>query len=108
VSVSLAAIGSLIATTVRGVRSLDRHLALVETARTIVTGLPDRDALNIGNISGDMAGYRFRVDVLPFIAGNVDPQQAPQWIPQAVVVRVQSPAGPVIQVNTVRLKRRAE
>jgi len=45
VTVALGAIGSLIAVTVRGARSMPARLALVETARAVVTGLPDRDAL---------------------------------------------------------------
>ena len=105
VSVSLAAIGSLIAVTTRGVRSIGLHLTLVETARAIVTGLPGRDQLAPGNFSGEAAGHRWRVDVLPFYANFIDPQ-ATNWIPETVVVRVQSPAGPVLQVNTVKLRRR--
>jgi general secretion pathway protein I len=105
VSVSLAAIGSLIAVTTRGVRSIGLHLTLVETARAIVTGLPGRDQLLPGNISGEAAGHRWRVDVLPFQANFVDPA-ATVWIPETVVVRVQSPSGPILQVNTVRLRRR--
>ena len=65
-AVSLSAIGSLIAVTVRGARAVGAHLALIETARGIITGLPDRDELAPGNISGESAGYRWRVDVLPF------------------------------------------
>ena len=105
VSVSLAAIGSLIAVTTRGVRSIGLHLTLVETARAIVTGLPGRDQLLPGNISGEAAGHRWRVDVLPFQANFVDPT-ATVWIPETIVVRVQSPSGPILQVNTVRLRRR--
>ena len=105
VSISLAAIGSLIAVTTRGVRSIGLHLTLVETARAIVTGLPGRDQLLPGNISGEAAGHRWRVDVLPFQANFVDPT-ATVWIPETVVVRVQSPSGPILQVNTVRLRRR--
>jgi general secretion pathway protein I len=105
VAITLSAIGSLVAVTVRGARSVGGHLSLVETARAIVTGLPDRDALAPGNFSGEAAGHRWRVDVLPFIAEFVGPQ-ATAWIPQTVVVRVQSPAGPVLQVNTVVLRRR--
>ena len=105
VSVSLAAIGSLIAVTTRGVRSIGLHLTLVETARAIVTGLPGRDQLVPGNISGEAAGHRWRVDVLPFYANFIDPA-AGNWIPETVVVRVQSPAGPILQVNTVKLRRR--
>ena len=105
VAVSLSAIGSLIAVTVRGARSVGAHLALVETARGIVTGLPDRNDLAPGNLSGESAGYRWRVDVLPFYADFVDPAQS-SYLPQTVVVRVQSPSGKVLQLNTVRLRRK--
>ena len=105
VSIVLSAIGSLIAVTTRGVRSIGLHLTLVETARAIVTGLPNRDDLVPGNFSGESAGHRWRVDVLPFQANFVDPETS-NWIPETVVVRVQSPSGPILQVNTVRLRRR--
>ena len=104
VAVTLSAIGSLIAVTIRGARSVSGHLALVETARSIMTGLPDRGELGPGNFSGEAAGHRWRVDVLPFCADFVDPQKT-DWIPQTVVVRVQSPSGPILQINTVRLRR---
>ena len=104
VAVTLSAIGSLIAVTIRGARSVSGHLALVETARSIMTGLPDREQLGQGNFSGEAAGHRWRVDVLPFYADFVDPQKT-EWIPQTVVVRVQSPSGPILQINTVRLRR---
>jgi general secretion pathway protein I len=106
VAVALASIGALIATTVRGTRSLDLRLTRVETARAIATALPDRDQLNPGNFSGEAAGHRWRVDVLPFVAANVDPRQPTPWVPQTIVLRVQSPAGPIMQINTVRLRRR--
>lgn len=104
VAVTLSAIGSLIAVTIRGARSVSGHLALVETARSIMTGLPDREQLGEGNFSGEAAGHRWRVDVLPFYADFVDPQKT-EWTPQTVVVRVQSPSGPILQINTVRLRR---
>jgi general secretion pathway protein I len=104
VAISLSAIGSLVAVTVRGARAVGGHLALVETARTIITGLPDRGGLAPGEFSGEAAGHRWRVDVLPFYADFIDPEKT-SWIPQTVVVRVQSPAGPILQVNTVRLRR---
>jgi general secretion pathway protein I len=104
VATSLTAIGSLIGVTVRGVRSVGTHLALTETARGIMTGLPDRNDLKPGNFSGESAGYKWRVDVLPFAADFIDPDS--QWIPQTVVVRVQSPNGPVLQLDTVRLRRK--
>jgi general secretion pathway protein I len=104
VAVSLSAIGSLIAVTVRGARSVGAHLALIETARGIVTGLPDRNDLAPGSLSGEAAGYRWRVDVLPFYADFVEPDAA--WLPQTIVVRVQSPTGKVLQLSTVRLRRK--
>jgi general secretion pathway protein I len=107
VAISLAAIGSLIAVTTRGARAVGLHLTLVETARAIITGLPDRDQLELGNFSGESAGHKWRVDVLPFYADFVDPQAPTAWTPQTVVVRVQSPSGKVLQVNTVRLRRKA-
>ncbi len=107
VAISLAAIGSLIAVTTRGARAVGLHLTLVETARMIITGLPDREQLVPGNFSGESAGHRWRVDALPFHADFVDPKQT-AWMPQTVVVRVQSPAGKVLQVNTVRIRRKPE
>ncbi len=105
VAVSLAAIGSLIAVTTRAARSVGGHLDLIETTRTIFTGLPDRGQLVPGNLAGEIGGHRWRVDVLPFYADFVDPQ-AGNWIPQTIVLRVQSPAGPILQINTVRLRPR--
>jgi len=105
VAISLAAIGSLMAVTTRGARGVGLHLTLVETTRAIITALPERDQLVTGDFSGESAGHRWRVDVLPFYADFVDPRQA-AWMPQTVVVRVQSPSGKMLQVNTVRLRRR--
>jgi general secretion pathway protein I len=105
VAITLSAIGSLVATTIRGARSVGGHLALTETARAILTGMPGRNELNPGNFSGEVAGHRWRVDVLPFYADFVDPEKT-NWVPQTVVVRVQSPNGPILQLNTVSLRRR--
>jgi general secretion pathway protein I len=108
VAVALTAIGSLIATTIRGTRSIDQHLSLAETARAIEAALPGRDELKPGTSTGEMAGYRWRLDVLPFAASFVDPRLPSPWTPQTVVITVQAPGGPVLQINTVRLQRRPE
>jgi general secretion pathway protein I len=108
VAIALVAIGSLMAVTVRGARAIPSRMALLETARAVMTGLPDRDALTIGNFSGELAGHRWRVDVLPFVGNIVDPQQPNAWIPLTVIVRVQSPNGPIVQLSTVRLQRRTQ
>lgn len=104
-AVSLAAIGSLVATNIRATRALDQRLALSATARAILTGLPDREQLAVSNSSGEIARHRWRLDVLPFVADFVDPRRATPWEPQAVVLRVQSPTGQVLRLDTVRLRR---
>jgi general secretion pathway protein I len=105
IAVSLGAIGSLIAASVRGTRALERQVALVETARSVIAGLPDRESFVPGGFAGVTAGHRWRVDVLPFRTGT-DPKEPTPWLPQTVVVRVQSPSGPILQVESVRLRRR--
>ena len=107
VATSLAAIGALVAVSVKGTRSLEERLAFTETMRAILTSLPDRRNLSMGTASGDQAGYRWRIDVTPFIASFVDPRLPTPWEPQAVVITVQSPTGRLLQLNTIRLHRRA-
>src|SRR5262245_33184489 len=96
VAVALTAIGSLIATTIKGTRSLDQHLSLAETARAVEAALPSRDDLPAGSTSGEMAGHRWRIDVLPFRASFVDPRLATPWVPQTVLITVASPDGAVL------------
>jgi len=47
------------------------------------------------------------VDVLPFQANFVDPQVPAPWLPQALWITVQSPAGQILRINTVRLAKNA-
>lgn len=105
-AIALASMGGLIAGSVRGTRSIEMHLTRLETARAIVTALPDRDQLLPGNFSGEVSGYLWRVDVLPFTAGGFIPQPQARWQPQAVVVTVKSPGGAEMKISTVRLQRR--
>ena len=107
-AVALTAIGSLTAATIRGTRSIDQHLSLAETARAIEAALPGRDDLKPGTSSGETAGYRWRIDVLPFTSSFVDPRLPTPWAPWTVVITVQAPAGPLLQINTVRLQKRAD
>ena len=102
---SLAAIGSLIATTTRGARSLEQRVALLQTARAIETGLPGRDRLVLGNFGGEIGGHRWRVNVSPLSTGGADDSQ---WIPQLITTRVQSPTGAVIELHTARIRLRAK
>jgi general secretion pathway protein I len=107
VAISLAALASLMSSNRRVAASLDTHLSLVETARGIETALPDRAAL-AGNSAGESGDYRWGVFVRPFVSNLVDPQLPTPWIPQAVTIRVRSPEGVSVEVNTVRLQARAK
>jgi general secretion pathway protein I len=104
VATSLGAIGSLVAANLRATKSLDQRLALIETARVILTGLPGREQLEPGESRGAIADYRWRLDVMPFIASFVDPRQRSPWVPEAIVLRVQSPTGELLRIDTVRLR----
>jgi general secretion pathway protein I len=105
VAVALTSIGSLIASSARGARSIEGHLTRLETARAIMTALPARDQLVAGTLSGVIADHPWRVDVLPFDAQNIGPPAGTQWVPQSLVVTVQSPSGAAVTINTVRLQR---
>jgi general secretion pathway protein I len=100
----LLSVGSLVSVAVRGTHALDDHLVLVETARAIEAGLPDRDTLKVGTLSGERDGQRWRVDVQPF-AGGLDAQAATPWVPLTASITVQTPDGTSLNVTTVRLSR---
>jgi general secretion pathway protein I len=107
VAVSLVAIGSLMATNARGVRSLESHVALMQAARTVMTaGIPARDALRPGTSSGKADDYRWTVEVSPLGGGWTVPDSDVAWTPELVRVRVTSAGGAVSDVRTVRLMPR--
>lgn len=105
VAIVMASIGGMIATSVRGVRSIEGHLNLLEIARGIVTALPGRDQLVPGYLTGEIADHAWRVDVFPFTTQTVRLEAPPKWVPQTVVVTVQSPSGAAMKISTVRLQR---
>jgi general secretion pathway protein I len=107
VAVSLVAIGSLMATNARGVRSLEQHVALLQTARTVMTAaIPSRAALRPGAVSGQTDDYRWTIDVSPLGGGWTVPDADVPWVPELVRVRVRSPSGAVSDIRTVRLMQR--
>jgi general secretion pathway protein I len=104
VAAVLGSIGTVIATTVKGTRGIDRRLELSGTAETLVAALPARTLLKPGRQSGELAGHRWRIDVSPMnvaVASDAPPTQ--RFMPLAVTLRLQSPGGPAMQVTTVRL-----
>ena len=107
VAVSLVAIGSLMATNARGVRSLESHVALTQAARTVMTaGIPPRATLAPGTISGKDNDYRWTVEVSPLGGGWTVPDADLAWTPELVRVRVTSAGGAVSDIRTVRLMPR--
>jgi general secretion pathway protein I len=99
----LAAIGGLAATSLRSGRYVERHLAHIDITRQIVAGLPARSELAKPSLSGDIAGYRWRLDTAPYRPDFFAPKSATPWTPQIIALRVESPNGGVTSVDTVRL-----
>ena len=96
----LSSIGAVIATTVKGSRSIDQRLALTGAAETVLAALPARNLLKPGRQSGQLAGHRWRMDVGPL---NIAQEQTSRFVPLAVNMALQAPGGPAIMVTTVRL-----
>jgi general secretion pathway protein I len=108
VAVVLGAIGAVTSTTTRGVRSLEQHVVLMETARSVAASLRSRETVTPAGLSGELFGNRWRIGIAPLTEGSVALSPASPWIPQIVSIRVQSPSGAVVAVDTVRLQRRRE
>ena len=103
----IVSIGSVMSTNARGVRSLEQHVALMQTARTVMTtGIPPRADLNPGTSSGQTENYRWTVDVSPLGGGWTVPDADIPWVPELVRVRVKSPTGAISDIRTVRLMPR--
>jgi general secretion pathway protein I len=106
VAVCLAAIGAVVGVTSRGVRSLEQHVALVEVARSVAASVPPHSEHAIQPGAGEVAGHRWQVDVAPWTGSAGADQSASPWFPQIVTIRVRSPSGALLALQTVRLQRK--
>ena len=107
VAVGIVAIGSVMATNVRGVRSLEQHVALMQATRTVMAaGIPARAQLGPGTLSGQTDDYRWTLEVGPLGGDWAVPGADIAWIPELVRIRVRSPSGAVSDIRTVRLMHR--
>jgi general secretion pathway protein I len=107
VAVGIVAIGSVMATNVRGVRSLEQHVALMQATRTVMAaGIPPRAKLGPGTSSGQTDDYRWTVEVGPLGGDWAVPGADVAWIPELVRIRVRSPSGATSDIRTVRLIHR--
>lgn len=107
-AVVLGAIGGAVGTTVKGLRSVDRQLPLLETAQGLLAALPDRTALRPGAQSGTTGAVRWRIDIGPLdgVVARAGQPQSTKWIPLLVTVTVQGRDGPPVRLDTVRLAPR--
>lgn len=104
VAVSIVAIGSVMSTNVRGVRSLERHVTLMQAARfTLAAELPPRAELGFGTLSGQVNDHQWKIDVGPMGEEWAVPGADVAWIPALVRIQVRSPTGALSDLKTVRL-----
>lgn len=101
-SAGLAAIGELTHQGFLAGLASERRLALVSTARKIVTGLPGRSQLQVGDLTGVLDNHRWRLDdaALPGAGAGA-------WAPHSIALHVVGPNGDQIEVDMVRLQRLA-
>jgi len=102
VAVTIVAIGSVMASTARGTRQMENHVALVQAANNIVwLELPNRTDAFAPVLQGRTMDHNWRTEFEPMA---VDPPAAEApWLPFKVRIEVQSPAGSVVSLETVRL-----
>jgi general secretion pathway protein I len=107
VAVCIVSIGSVMSTNARGVRSLEQHVALIQTARSaMTTGIPPRAELGPGVLSGELNDHRWQIEIGPLGGDWVVPNADVTWIPQLVKIHVQSPSGGAFDLETIRLMHR--
>jgi general secretion pathway protein I len=106
VAITLTAIGAVATTSARGTRSLEQHLALVETTRIVAATLPKDGDATLDGLSGEILGHRWRIALAPFVGTGINQVPDSPWMPLTVVVRVRSPSGAVYGFETVRLQHR--
>jgi len=101
----LAAIGTLASSSLRAGLYTERHLAEVETARKVLAGMPSREALPVGSLTGVLDAHDWRIDSTligaPAVVGDA------LYTPERIEVMVRSPSGAMMRVDTIRLRRQA-
>jgi len=75
----------------------------METARKVIAGMPSREALPVGRLTGVLDAHDWRIDSTPIgapakVGGSL-------WTPQRIEVLVRSPSGGMLKIDTIRLRR---
>jgi general secretion pathway protein I len=104
VTITITAIGSVMASTTRGTRQLEGHVALVQAANDILwLDLPARAGPITSQLSGRTMDHEWRMAIQPLlIDADATAGEAP-WFPVTIRLQVQSPSGSMINLQTVRL-----
>lgn len=105
VATVLASIGSLVAVTRTGARTLEQRVALAEALRLVAATGPTAERLAGFEQSGLNAGFAWRIVATPFLEQDTV-GAASIWSPQRVVVQVRAPSGAVSSVETIQLVKR--
>ena len=104
VAISIVAIGSVMSTNVLGVRSLEQHVTMMQTLRSVMAAdVPPRAEIGFGAWSGRTNDHQWRIDVGPMGEEWKAAGDKVTWIPALVRIQVRSPSGGVMDVSTVRL-----
>lgn len=98
----LAAIGALANSSVRASLYTERHLAEIESARKILAGMPGRNALPFGRLTGSLDAHAWRIDSAPVSTAAAG---GTSWIPQSIALLMRSPSGAMIEIDTIRLRK---
>jgi general secretion pathway protein I len=101
----LAAIGALAGSSLRAGLYTERHLAQIESARKIIAGMPGRDALAYGRLTGSVDSHEWRIDAAPVSTAAASGETS--WTPQSIALLVRSPFGATIEIDTIRLRQQA-
>lgn len=106
VSILITSIGSLVATNTRSIRHLEQHVALIETARLIASGIPRAGEPLPADVAGKVSGFAWQMRASPFYGANPSaPESA--LVPTLIELRVRSSSGAVVSLETIRLQNRS-
>jgi general secretion pathway protein I len=104
VAVSIVAIGSVMSTNVRGVRAMEQHVTLMQTARAVLAAeVPAHARLTFGALSGKTNDLPWKIEVSPLGEEWDAPGADVPWIPALVRIQVRAPSGAISDLRTVRL-----
>ena len=101
----LSAIAALASSSLRAGLYAERHLAEIETARKVIAGMPSREALPVGRLTGVLDAHDWQIDST--LAGAPAAVGDSLWTPQRIEVSIRSPSGAILKIDTIRLRRQA-